>query len=115
VESNKIAGLSLQDCFDQQALLLTVLGEDGDNMTLAMDHGDFKPDNIIVDENYRIKGYRRLSVLTSLYRLTCGSRSVIGPTCSGHRSTAIPLASFATFQVEFGDAGGPPSLHLIHI
>jgi hypothetical protein len=58
VESNRIAGLSLQDCFDQQALLLTVLGEDGDDMTLAMDHGDYKPDNIIVDENYTIKGYR---------------------------------------------------------
>ena len=57
VAEGKIPGLSQQDCRDQQALLAKVLGMEGDDTTQAMDHGDFKPDNIIVDEEYNIKGY----------------------------------------------------------
>lgn len=57
VIEGKIPGLSQQDCRDQQALLATILGPEGKDTTLAMDHGDFKPDNIIVDERYNIKGY----------------------------------------------------------
>lgn len=34
-----------------------MLGPEGKDTTLAMDHGDFKSDNIIVDERYNIKGY----------------------------------------------------------
>ena len=56
VVEGKISGLSQQDCRDQQTLLAKVLGMDGDDTTQAMDHGDFKPDNIIVDEEYNIKG-----------------------------------------------------------
>ncbi|KAK5651099.1 hypothetical protein OQA88_13281 [Cercophora sp. LCS_1] len=56
VTEGKMPGLSEQDCADQQALLAAVLGPDGEDTALAMDHGDFKPDNVIVDEEYNIKG-----------------------------------------------------------
>ncbi|KAK3045709.1 hypothetical protein LTR09_012743 [Extremus antarcticus] len=58
VEQFKFADLSLQDCLDQQALLSTILGADGSDTALAMDHGDFKPENIIVDQEYNVKGMR---------------------------------------------------------
>ncbi|KAI1733646.1 kinase-like domain-containing protein [Xylaria scruposa] len=54
VREGRISGLSEQDCFDQQALLGRVLGRDQDSTVFAIDHGDIKPDNIIVDENYDI-------------------------------------------------------------
>ncbi len=57
VTEGKMPNLSKQDCVDQQALLAAVLGPDGEDTALAMDHGDFKPDNVIVDEEYNIKGY----------------------------------------------------------
>ena len=57
VMEDKIPGLSLQDCWDQRALLATVLEPEGEDTALAIDHGDFKPDNVIVDEEYNIKGY----------------------------------------------------------
>jgi hypothetical protein len=63
----KIPGLSLQDCADQRALLDAVLGADGYDTALAMDHGDFKPENIIVDAEYNIQGY----VLRSAYGPQC--------------------------------------------
>jgi Ser/Thr protein kinase RdoA (MazF antagonist) len=50
-------GLSEHDCADQQALLAAVLERDGEDTAMAMDHGDFKPDNVIVDDEYNIKGY----------------------------------------------------------
>ncbi|KAK5662929.1 hypothetical protein OQA88_6341 [Cercophora sp. LCS_1] len=56
VTEGKMLGLSEQDCADQQALLAAVLGLDGEDTALAMDHGDFKPNNVIVDEEYNIEG-----------------------------------------------------------
>lgn len=56
VEEVKIPALSLKDCADQRALLDAVLGADRDDTALAMDHGDFKPENIIVDADYNIQG-----------------------------------------------------------
>ena len=53
----QIPGLSEQDCTDQHALIAAVLGPDTDDTALAMDHGDFKLDNIVVDDEYNIKGY----------------------------------------------------------
>ncbi len=57
VEKGRFPGLSIQDCDDQRALLDEVLGEDRDNTAMAMDHGDFKPENIIVDTDYNIQEY----------------------------------------------------------
>lgn len=55
VREGKVPGLSEQDCVDQKALLPWVLGRRGCDKMVAMDHGDFKPDNIIVDAEYNIK------------------------------------------------------------
>ncbi|GAB0138832.1 hypothetical protein EsDP_00007054 [Epichloe bromicola] len=55
VREGKIPSLSEQDCLDQQALLYRVLGLDRNSTVFAMDHGDIKPGNIIVDEEYNIK------------------------------------------------------------
>ena len=57
VVEGKIPNLSEHDCVAQQAMLATILGPDGEDITLAMDHGDIKPDNIIVDMEYNVKGY----------------------------------------------------------
>jgi len=56
VNEGKLPGLSLQDCLDQRTLLGQVLGADGEDTALAMDHGDFKPGNIIIDDEYNILG-----------------------------------------------------------
>ncbi|KAH8745786.1 kinase-like domain-containing protein [Diaporthe sp. PMI_573] len=55
VREGKIPSLSEQDCFDQQALLDRILGRDRNSTVFAMDHGDIKPGNIIVDEKYNIR------------------------------------------------------------
>jgi hypothetical protein len=57
VRDRRIPGLSEQDCLDQQALLSQVLSRDRNSTVFAMDHGDIKPGNIIVDEEYNIKWY----------------------------------------------------------
>ncbi|OAA35198.1 hypothetical protein NOR_08121 [Metarhizium rileyi] len=57
VREGKIPGVSEQDCGDQQALLDAVLGQDRNCTIFAMDHGDIKPGNIIVDEKYNITWY----------------------------------------------------------
>ncbi|TWU71315.1 hypothetical protein ED733_000171 [Metarhizium rileyi] len=57
VREGKIPGVSEQDCGDQQALLDAVLGQDRNCTVFAMDHGDIKPGNIIVDEKYNITWY----------------------------------------------------------
>ena len=44
------------DCRDQHALLDVVLGPDIEDTFQAVDHGDLKPNNIVVDAEYNIKG-----------------------------------------------------------
>ena len=56
VTEGKIPGLSQENCRDKQLLLATVLGSEGKDTTLAMEHGDFKLYNVIVDRRYNIKG-----------------------------------------------------------
>ncbi len=56
VSEGKLPGLSLQDCLDQHTLLDQVPGAEGEDTTLAMDHGDFTPGNIIIDDEYNIQG-----------------------------------------------------------
>lgn len=56
VQKGKVTDLSEKDCIDQQLLLDTMLGEDGlVDTAFAMDHGDVKPDNIIVDTDGNIQ------------------------------------------------------------
>ncbi|KKP06141.1 hypothetical protein THAR02_01744 [Trichoderma harzianum] len=55
VREGRIPGLSEEDCFNQQALVCQVLGQDQHDTAFAVEHGDIKPNNIIVDENYNIK------------------------------------------------------------
>ncbi|GAO19841.1 hypothetical protein UVI_02062970 [Ustilaginoidea virens] len=57
VREGTIPGLTEKDCLDQQALLDQVLGTDRNSTVFAMDHGDIKPGNIIVDKNYNIRWY----------------------------------------------------------
>jgi serine/threonine protein kinase len=54
VQNGDIPELTEKDCLDQQALLDLVLGEDRNNTLFAVDHGDVKPENIIVDKDYNI-------------------------------------------------------------
>ncbi|KAI9695935.1 MAG: hypothetical protein M1820_008347 [Bogoriella megaspora] len=55
VQEGRLSGLCEQDCIDQLALLDQILGKDGDSTAFAMEHGDIKPDNIIVDDEYNIQ------------------------------------------------------------
>ncbi|KAK4064393.1 hypothetical protein Trihar35433_7910 [Trichoderma harzianum] len=55
VREGKISGLSEEDCINQQALVCQVLGQDQHDTAFAVEHGDIRPDNIIVDEDYNIK------------------------------------------------------------
>ncbi|KAF6805203.1 hypothetical protein CPLU01_16004 [Colletotrichum plurivorum] len=59
VLSGRLPGLSEQACDDQKALLSRVLsinGQEGSTeKDFAIDHGDLKPENIIVDEEFNIK------------------------------------------------------------
>ncbi|KAG8418877.1 hypothetical protein J3459_011933, partial [Metarhizium acridum] len=55
VKDGKLPGLTEKDCLDQLALLSKVLGVDGSSKLFAMDHGDMKSANIIVDEENNIK------------------------------------------------------------
>lgn len=55
VKNGKLPGLTEKDCLDQLALLPEVLGQDGDCRLFAVDHGDLKPANIIVDQENSIK------------------------------------------------------------
>ncbi|KEY64858.1 hypothetical protein S7711_10779 [Stachybotrys chartarum IBT 7711] len=57
VLSGKLPDLSMKDCDDQEVLLASVAQECQTGFTqreVAMDHGDIKPDNIIVDDKYNI-------------------------------------------------------------
>ncbi|KAL6701593.1 hypothetical protein J3F84DRAFT_12922 [Trichoderma pleuroticola] len=55
VRQGRVPGLSEQDCINQQASVCQVLGQDQHDTAFAVDHGDIKPNNIIVDEDYNIK------------------------------------------------------------
>ncbi|KAI0440989.1 hypothetical protein F4803DRAFT_444085 [Xylaria telfairii] len=55
VREGTILGISNQDCVDQQGFLDHVLGREQDNTVFAMEHGDLKPDNFIVDDQYNIQ------------------------------------------------------------
>ncbi|KAK0762902.1 hypothetical protein N5P37_004426 [Trichoderma harzianum] len=55
VREGRIPGLSEEDCINQQALVCQVLGQYQNDTAFAVEHGDIKPNNIIVDENYNIK------------------------------------------------------------
>lgn len=57
VREGKIPGLLEEDCINQQALVCQVLGQDQNDTAFAVEHGDIKPNNIIVDEDYNIKWY----------------------------------------------------------
>lgn len=57
VEKGDLHELTTRDCHIQQQLLPLILGTHGEETEVAIDHGDFKPENIIVDEDYNIKGY----------------------------------------------------------
>ncbi|CCF43456.1 hypothetical protein CH063_03077 [Colletotrichum higginsianum] len=58
IRNGKLPDLCEKDCDDQKALLRQVLninGQEGYNRReVAIDHGDLKPQNIIVDEEYNI-------------------------------------------------------------
>ncbi|KAL7786153.1 kinase-like domain-containing protein [Trichoderma afarasin] len=55
VREGRAPGLSEEDCINQQALVCQVLGQDQNDTAFAVEHGDIKPSNIIVDEDYNIK------------------------------------------------------------
>ncbi|KAJ3498118.1 hypothetical protein NLG97_g1382 [Lecanicillium saksenae] len=55
VRGGKLPGLTEKDCLDQLALLPKVLGNDARSTLFAIDHGDLKPTNIIVDEENNIR------------------------------------------------------------
>ncbi|KAF4881025.1 hypothetical protein CGCFRS4_v015968 [Colletotrichum fructicola] len=59
VINGMLPGLSEKDCDEQQARLCEVLSIEGqadyNNRSFAVDHGDLKPENVIVDEHYNIK------------------------------------------------------------
>ncbi|KAL7957692.1 hypothetical protein V8C34DRAFT_314695 [Trichoderma compactum] len=55
VREGRIPGLSKEDCINQQALVCQVLGQAQNDTAFAVEHGDIKPNNIIVDEDYNIQ------------------------------------------------------------
>lgn len=55
VRDGKLLAISDQDCINQQSLLDHVLGQEQDNTIFALEHGDIKPENIIVDDNHNIQ------------------------------------------------------------
>ncbi|EHK21060.1 uncharacterized protein TRIVIDRAFT_202272 [Trichoderma virens Gv29-8] len=55
VREGRIPGLSEKNCIEQQALVSQVLGEDQNDTAFAVEHGDIKPNNIIIDQDYNIK------------------------------------------------------------
>ncbi|KID62145.1 uncharacterized protein G6M90_00g051620 [Metarhizium brunneum] len=75
-KDGKLPGLTEKDCLDQLALLPKVLGEDGSSKLFAMDHGDIKPVNIIMDNENHIKclidwGFAKMVPLVQAARLPC--------------------------------------------
>ncbi|KAF2462932.1 uncharacterized protein BDR25DRAFT_247028 [Lindgomyces ingoldianus] len=105
VEEGRIPGLSLQDCADQRALLDAVLGADRDDTALAMDHGDFKPENVIIDAEYNIQGYTitdwafaaptPIPRAAGLPRFLWPSSLVSAPSLAVQRDREAYVASFA--------------------
>lgn len=55
VREGKILDISDQDCVDQQGYLDHVLGQEQDSTIFAIEHGDLKPDNIIIDNKFNIQ------------------------------------------------------------
>ncbi|KAI1157441.1 hypothetical protein F5B18DRAFT_665966 [Nemania serpens] len=55
VREGKLLDISNQDCVDQQGFLDHVLGQEQDSTIFAIEHGDLKPDNIIIDNKFHIQ------------------------------------------------------------
>jgi len=55
VKDGKLPGITEKDCLDQLALLPRVLGQERDSILFAVDHGDLKPANIIIDQENNTK------------------------------------------------------------
>ncbi|KAI0147291.1 hypothetical protein GGR57DRAFT_515840 [Xylariaceae sp. FL1272] len=55
VGNGRLLAISEQDCNDQYSLLDHVLGHEQANTIFALDHGDLKPDNVIVDDKHNIQ------------------------------------------------------------
>lgn len=108
VIEGKLPALSEQDCIDQKALLDGVLGKDRDNTLFAMDHGDIKPGNIIVDEEYNIKWYIALSIFPNICSVLILYVSII----DWGFAAMVPIAKAATLPRFLGpddSAGSAPS------
>ena len=56
VEDGRLPDLTVHDCEAQRDFLPLALGDYSEDMGVAMDHGDLKPSNIIVDEENNITG-----------------------------------------------------------
>ncbi|OAQ98533.1 hypothetical protein LLEC1_02774 [Akanthomyces lecanii] len=72
----KLPGVTEKDCLDQLALLPKVLGQDGHSTVFAVDHGDLKPANIIVDQENNIKciidwGFAAMVPVVQAAKLPC--------------------------------------------
>ncbi|TQV94670.1 Protein kinase-like protein [Cordyceps javanica] len=76
VKDGKLPGLVEKDCLDQLTLLPKVLGRDGHSRAFAVDHGDLKPANIIVDQENNIKciidwGFAAMVPIVQAAKLPC--------------------------------------------
>ncbi|EJP70602.1 uncharacterized protein BBA_00232 [Beauveria bassiana ARSEF 2860] len=76
VKDGELPGIAEKDCLDQLALLPKVLGPNGNSTLFAVDHGDLKPNNIIVDQDNNIKciidwGFAAMAPIVQAAKLPC--------------------------------------------